>query len=473
MIHTQLARPWLSFVELFAYCVIVFLFVRALERERRKFLLVFDLDAKAHRNFESLSESLRLLSTGGVVRGVKLRTQLVDWKRNGGATGAMSFEPVTVRRATAPYIESNVVPWCVTTQNKTLWFFPDRILIRQNHKFAALSYSALTVEHGTASFVWSEFLPRDAQVVGHTWQFVRKDGGPDRRFNNNRQIPIVCAAYISLESDTGLNIIIQTTLLSAARAVATELTSLVQPLIWATATDASHSAEITTALHALGLDALPTPEQLRATYLELAKRNHPDRFAKASPAIVAMADERMREINTAYALLSHSTTLERPLELEDGVTSQEAREVGLAWKFPTILATLACTVVFIWARTPPAIDQHLETRRRTVLTSTPTTPATPTLETKMLARPCTLRAAEGVNSKQVVVLQTGAPVAVLASSQSGWKHVRLESNTEGWLGPQCWTALLKNGASCRSDSDCNSGHCDGRDDAMPGRCLKR
>lgn len=28
-------------------------------------------------------------------------------------------------------------------------------------------------------------MSRDANVVGHTWQYVNKDGGPDRRFNYN------------------------------------------------------------------------------------------------------------------------------------------------------------------------------------------------------------------------------------------------------------------------------------------------
>src|SRR3954468_24520892 len=28
-------------------------------------------------------------------------------------------------------------------------------------------------------------------LIGSTWRFVRRDGGPDRRFNNNRQLPIL------------------------------------------------------------------------------------------------------------------------------------------------------------------------------------------------------------------------------------------------------------------------------------------
>lgn len=28
-------------------------------------------------------------------------------------------------------------------------------------------------------------------LIGSTWQYVNKSGGPDRRFKNNRQLPIV------------------------------------------------------------------------------------------------------------------------------------------------------------------------------------------------------------------------------------------------------------------------------------------
>jgi uncharacterized tellurite resistance protein B-like protein len=46
-------------------------------------------------------------------------------------------------------------------------------------------------------------------VVDHTWQYVNKSGGPDRRFNNNRQIPICLYEELWLSSPTGLNEVIQ------------------------------------------------------------------------------------------------------------------------------------------------------------------------------------------------------------------------------------------------------------------------
>lgn len=54
-----------------------------------------------------------------------------------------------------------------------------------------------------------ESVPTDAPVVGSTWQYVNKSGGPDRRFNNNRQLPILQYGELHLTSSTGLNEVIQ------------------------------------------------------------------------------------------------------------------------------------------------------------------------------------------------------------------------------------------------------------------------
>ena len=52
------------------------------------------------------------------------------------------------------------------------------------------------VEHGP--------VPADASVVDRTWEKVNKDGSPDRRFRDNRQLPVVHYGELRLSSDTGL-----------------------------------------------------------------------------------------------------------------------------------------------------------------------------------------------------------------------------------------------------------------------------
>ena len=60
------------------------------------------------------------------------------------------------------------------------------------------------------------YVPRDAKVVGKTWQYVNKDGGPDRRFSNNRQMPVALYGALLIDSGPGFRLELQTS--SAAMA---------------------------------------------------------------------------------------------------------------------------------------------------------------------------------------------------------------------------------------------------------------
>jgi hypothetical protein len=54
-------------------------------------------------------------------------------------------------------------------------------------------------------FIEDERVPSDTTIVDHTWRYVNKSGGPDRRFVTNRQIPVCLYRELSLQSEGGLN----------------------------------------------------------------------------------------------------------------------------------------------------------------------------------------------------------------------------------------------------------------------------
>lgn len=69
------------------------------------------------------------------------------------------------------------------------------------------SYLIRTYAH-TTRFIEDERIPKDAQVIGQTRQYINKSGGPDRRFKNNRQMPVCLYGEIALTADSGLNTVI-------------------------------------------------------------------------------------------------------------------------------------------------------------------------------------------------------------------------------------------------------------------------
>ena len=57
-------------------------------------------------------------------------------------------------------------------------------------------------------FVESDRVPQDAQIIGQTWKYVNKSGKPDKRFKDNRELPICLYGEIELKSSFGLNTVI-------------------------------------------------------------------------------------------------------------------------------------------------------------------------------------------------------------------------------------------------------------------------
>ncbi len=51
----------------------------------------------------------------------------------------------------------------------------------------------------------TEGVPSDSKIVGRTWKYVNKKGGPDKRFKDNRELPIALYQAVHLNSQTGLN----------------------------------------------------------------------------------------------------------------------------------------------------------------------------------------------------------------------------------------------------------------------------
>lgn len=57
----------------------------------------------------------------------------------------------------------------------------------------------------SARFIEEETPPVDAAVVDQTWRQVNRNGGPDRRFNDNRELPIGLYGKIDLRASNGVN----------------------------------------------------------------------------------------------------------------------------------------------------------------------------------------------------------------------------------------------------------------------------
>ena len=139
-------------------------------------------------------------------------------KVNAGAGRSLKRVPCSIRRGHPYYIKTNVETIQVGLANKeTLIIMPDKVFFVRKRKVATIDYSDFRIQVSETRFVETDPIPKDAQVVGHTWQYVNKNGTPDQRYKNNRQIPVCLYGQVYLRSATGLNIELQISNIQNAR----------------------------------------------------------------------------------------------------------------------------------------------------------------------------------------------------------------------------------------------------------------
>ncbi|GLZ01258.1 hypothetical protein Acsp02_85090 [Actinoplanes sp. NBRC 103695] len=144
-------------------------------------------------------------------------------KINAGADHIVSRDRVSVTSSPHGRVVSNTDLPTFRSGKHSLAFLPDRILMRSASKWCELDYRDLHATCHTLQFVESGGVPRDSDRVGTTWQYVNKSGGPDRRFTNNRQLPVMLYGEVELTTPTGLRWMLQLSRPDTASVVADTL----------------------------------------------------------------------------------------------------------------------------------------------------------------------------------------------------------------------------------------------------------
>jgi len=210
-----LANPYAIYeflVGILAFTVLI-RWLRRLDKERFEMELHYDMDPQFHQVYEQFGAHFARFSGSAKIWQYLNAQQTSDYKRNAGAGKLIkrtSLRGVFTNKSPLPYFITNVSTPCLKLSNLEFYFLPERLLIKEGNTFAAVFYKNLRITGYTTRFIENEWLPPDAQVIDQTWRYVNKRGGPDRRFNNNRQIPVCAYSEYTMTSDTGIYEVIST-----------------------------------------------------------------------------------------------------------------------------------------------------------------------------------------------------------------------------------------------------------------------
>lgn len=286
------------------------------EKLARATTLKYNLDEETNNRFAEVQNAFAGLTKAIRIWRVISNKTNWDWKRNAGASFLITRNRIATGLLNPPFLQTQFKVYGFSLGSMDLFFLPDQVFVFQNGKYGSVPYSSLKVATYSTQFIEGNGVPNDSRVIGHTWQYVRKDGGPDRRFSNNRQIPIAEYGQIELSSQSGLNLYFQVSNILLAQQFAETLSRYIefykkpQDNSSNKTSSAKQDEHVKTpprknqaqsnAYSVLNVSNDATKEDIISAYKKLAQQYHPDKVAGLAPEFNELAEKRMKEINAAY-----------------------------------------------------------------------------------------------------------------------------------------------------------------------------
>ena len=170
--------------------------------------LDYEIDSDQTQVVAQRMEPMVRLSESEKIWRIMQSSKVIDTKYSGGAGHTVKRVDCQASRTSPFPFKSDTSVVAFRTSKEVLLFLPDKLFILQGRKIGALNYSDISTSARTTRFIEDKGVPKYSQVVGQTWQYVIKSGGPDKRFKNNRQLPICLYGELELHSGSGLNTVI-------------------------------------------------------------------------------------------------------------------------------------------------------------------------------------------------------------------------------------------------------------------------
>ena len=175
-------------------------------------VLFYELDGVAESAYQALHDAFKELISCSCAWHIEASGEVKDihaWKKHSGASTLVRRKPIAIKYEAPHFVSTNLSVPKIPAGLQSLYFFPDRILVYEAGKVGAISYSDIRFEHINQRFIEDDRIPSDAMVVDHTWKYLNKNGRPDKRFKDNRQLPIALYSDLRFKSSTGLNKLIE------------------------------------------------------------------------------------------------------------------------------------------------------------------------------------------------------------------------------------------------------------------------
>ncbi len=152
-----------------------------------------------------ISASQQLERRGGcyIDHSERYLSQTEMYKGNFGGDRLADRKQMNVGTQHALHFHLNFIPVTFEFDHGRFYFLPDELIIADNLgnctlvPYSEISYVVNDGRHANIA------VPSWCVPVGYSWRYMNKDGGPDRRFNNNYEVPYYQAWEFDLTFPNG------------------------------------------------------------------------------------------------------------------------------------------------------------------------------------------------------------------------------------------------------------------------------
>lgn len=208
--------------------LIAFILVARWESKRRTVVINYDFEDNDGASFKKIIQSFNVLASNRKVWSL-IDTRNIygthESKLNAGAANLINRSDAQIGESKPPWVETNIDVPVIKTRGQSLYMMPDGIFVYDNKGVGFVEYNDIQVNVGTTRFIENS-PPTDANVVDKTWKHPNINGGPDKRFKNNYQIPVCLYGELRVKSNSGMNIYLMTSKEDAPHKFSSEFSSI-------------------------------------------------------------------------------------------------------------------------------------------------------------------------------------------------------------------------------------------------------
>ncbi len=171
----------------------------------------YEMDPDAALEWEKFAEVFSTLSACKKLWIIETEQNVINTKTNAGAhrnltRSTLKFSRIKANKHNGLGVSSNAQSIRLKGKQCAILFLPGDVIIKKWSRIVAVSYKDLHLFTGTTNFIETDPVPKDATVIRYTWQYVNKNGSPDKRYSNNRQLPVCQYGQIKLLAGNQLRV---------------------------------------------------------------------------------------------------------------------------------------------------------------------------------------------------------------------------------------------------------------------------